>query len=77
LLENGFTISGFCEPTPAESLMDMHGMADELRRPMMLIISAIKNKKSMEKSRNIIKDIKTIILKWQQIPKERNGYEPK
>jgi SAM-dependent methyltransferase len=42
LLNNGFIINGFREPTPAEELLTVSGMRDELRRPMMLIIKAIK-----------------------------------
>lgn len=43
LMRNGFRITGLEEPEPEESLLDsIPGMRDELRRPMMLIISAIK-----------------------------------
>lgn len=42
LLENGFEITGFREPVPDDDLLqripDMH---DELRRPMMLLVSAV------------------------------------
>lgn len=44
LLINGFSIEAICEPKPPRHMMDIPGMADELRRPMMLIISASKNK---------------------------------
>lgn len=44
LLINGFSIEAICEPKPPRHMMDIQGMADELRRPMMLIISASKNK---------------------------------
>lgn len=40
LLENGFVLTGFTEPMPPESMMGLPGMKDELRRPMMLLISA-------------------------------------
>ncbi len=40
LLKNGFQITGVTEPMPPESMMDIPGMKDELRRPMMLLVSA-------------------------------------
>lgn len=43
LLRNGFAITGVVEPQPsAEMLETVEGMKDELRRPMMLIVSARK-----------------------------------
>lgn len=43
LLQNGFEITGCCEPRPdAAMLGSIPGMRDELRRPMMLILSARK-----------------------------------
>ncbi|WP_097015934.1 class I SAM-dependent methyltransferase [Anaerocolumna aminovalerica] len=43
LIQGGFEITGFVEPQPsAQLLQTVEGMADELRRPMMLIISAKK-----------------------------------
>lgn len=43
LLQTGFAITGMVEPQPAEHLLDtVPGMKDELRRPMMLLISAKK-----------------------------------
>ncbi len=43
LLYGGFTIADLTEPEPpTEMLESIPGMADELRRPMMLIISALK-----------------------------------
>jgi hypothetical protein len=42
LLRHGFYITGLREPTPAEEHLAVPGMSDELRRPMMLIISAKK-----------------------------------
>lgn len=40
LLENGFVLNRVVEPAPPESMMDIPGMKDEMRRPMMLIVSA-------------------------------------
>lgn len=41
LLDTGFTLTGLVEPTPGTELLDSHpDMRDELRRPMMLLISA-------------------------------------
>jgi SAM-dependent methyltransferase len=41
LLKEGFEITGIVEPQPSEELLHtVEGMQDELRRPMMLIISA-------------------------------------
>lgn len=45
LLKNGFQITGVVEPMPPESMMDIPGMGDELRRPMMLLVSARSTKK--------------------------------
>lgn len=42
LLEEGFTIKHIVEPQPPEDMMDIPGMKDEMRRPMMLLISAVK-----------------------------------
>lgn len=43
LLQTGFVITGIVEPKPAEHLLDtVPGMRDELRRPMMLLVSAKK-----------------------------------
>lgn len=44
LLQNGFALTGLVEPKPSEALLRADpAMADELRRPMMLIVSAKKN----------------------------------
>lgn len=44
LLRNGFAIKELIEPTPQEKhLHSIPGMKDELRRPMFLIISAVKS----------------------------------
>lgn len=42
LLINNFNIKQIIEPQPSEEMLDIPGMKDEMRRPMMLIISAIK-----------------------------------
>ncbi|MGL4697525.1 class I SAM-dependent methyltransferase [Enterococcus larvae] len=44
LLVNGFQLQRLVEPMPPENMMSIPGMKDEMRRPMMLIISA-KNQK--------------------------------
>ena len=45
LLQGGFELTGIVEPQPSEDLLHtVRGMKDELRRPMMLIISAKKRK---------------------------------
>jgi len=42
LLVNGFAFKNIIEPQPPEEMMDIPGMKDEMRRPMMLIIAAQK-----------------------------------
>ena len=42
LLGVGFRITGVTEPQPDPSMLGIPGMQDELRRPMMLIVSAKK-----------------------------------
>lgn len=43
LLQTGFTITVIVEPEPSAELLDtVPGMRDELRRPMMLLVSATK-----------------------------------
>ena len=42
LLESGFQITDLAEPQPPEEMIDLPGMADELRRPMMLLVAAVK-----------------------------------
>lgn len=42
LIRTGFEITGLVEPQPDASMLDIPGMADELRRPMMLLVSARK-----------------------------------
>lgn len=43
LIKSGFEITGIVEPKPADNLLNtVPGMLDELRRPMMLLVSAVK-----------------------------------
>lgn len=42
LLCNGFELQHIIEPQPPEHMLDIEGMRDEMRRPMMLLIAAIK-----------------------------------
>lgn len=42
LLRCGFTLQRIVEPEPPEDMLDMPGMRDELRRPMMLLVAASK-----------------------------------
>lgn len=42
LLRNGFIIRRVAEPMPPENMLDLPGMRDELRRPMMLLAAAEK-----------------------------------
>lgn len=42
LLEAGFALRRIVEPPPPEDMLDLPGMRDELRRPMMLLVSAEK-----------------------------------
>ncbi len=43
LIQMGFEITGCVEPTPpADWIHTVPGMSDELRRPMMLLVSARK-----------------------------------
>lgn len=44
LLQNGFALQHVVEPQPPESMRDLLGMQEEWRRPMMLLVSARKNK---------------------------------
>ena len=50
LLESGFVLSRVVEPMPPEEMMDIPGMRDELRRPMMLIVAG---RKEGEKGKKI------------------------
>ena len=38
LISAGFTIENVTEPAPPENMMDIPGMRDEMRRPMMLLL---------------------------------------
>ena len=42
LLRCGFTLRRIVEPEPPEDMLDMPGMRDELRRPMMLLVATSK-----------------------------------
>ena len=42
LLRNAFRLLRVVEPQPPESMLELPGMRDELRRPMMLLVSAEK-----------------------------------
>ncbi len=42
LLQNGFELQHIVEPQPPKEMMDIAGMKDEMRRPMMLLVAAIK-----------------------------------
>lgn len=42
LLQSGFAIERVVEPPPPEDMLDLPGMRDELRRPMMLLAAARK-----------------------------------
>ena len=42
LLNNGFELKAVEEAMPPEEMMDIPGMKDELRRPMMLLVKAVK-----------------------------------
>ena len=45
LLSVGFLLRHVVEPQPPEEMLDLPGMRDELRRPMMLLVSAQKQYK--------------------------------
>lgn len=42
LIQAGFKITELIEPEPDASMINIPGMKDELRRPMMLLVTAIK-----------------------------------
>ncbi len=42
LLQNGFQLQHIIEPQPPKEMMNVDGMKDEMRRPMMLLVSATK-----------------------------------
>ena len=43
LLNNGFALEAVEEAEPSAEMMDIPGMEDELRRPMMLLVKANKD----------------------------------
>lgn len=45
LLEAGFRIAEIQEAMPPKEMMDWPGMRDEMRRPMMLLVKAVKERK--------------------------------
>ncbi|WP_057891863.1 class I SAM-dependent methyltransferase [Companilactobacillus nantensis] len=45
LLKNNFQITQVVEPMPPKNMMNLPGMKDEMRRPMMLIVSAVNQNK--------------------------------
>ena len=47
LLRNGFELQHIVEPQPPAEMLDLPGMKDEMRRPMMLLVSAKRNKLPM------------------------------
>lgn len=42
LLQKGFSLKRVVEPQPPQSMMNLKGMQDEMRRPMMLLVAAEK-----------------------------------
>ena len=46
LLQNGFELRHVIEPQPPKEMMDIAGMRDEMRRPMMLLVAAVKRQRS-------------------------------
>lgn len=42
LLDAGFTLKKLVEPQPPENMLNKEGMKDEMRRPMMLLVAAVK-----------------------------------
>lgn len=42
LLQNGLELKNIIEPKPPQEMLEIPGMTDEMRRPMMLIVSASK-----------------------------------
>ena len=43
LLSKGFELKHVIEPQPSPEMIELPGMKDEMRRPMMLIVKAEKN----------------------------------
>ena len=48
LLNNGFELEKVEEVKPPEEMMDIPGMKDELRRPMMLLVKASVKKREFK-----------------------------
>lgn len=44
LLDSGFELRRIVEPQPPEDMMGIPGMKDEMRRPLMLLVSAVKRR---------------------------------
>lgn len=44
LLDSGFELRRVVEPKPPQDMMGIPGMKDEMRRPMMLLVSAVKRR---------------------------------
>ena len=42
LLKTGFALESLVEPAPPKNMLDLPGMEDEMRRPMMLLVRAKK-----------------------------------
>lgn len=42
LLSSGFELQHIIEPQPPQEMLGIEGMRDEMRRPMMLLVSARK-----------------------------------
>ena len=42
LINSGFEIKAVIEAEPPEEMMDIPGFKDEMRRPMMLLVKAVK-----------------------------------
>ncbi len=42
LIQKGFELQHIIEPQPPEEMMNIAGMKDEMRRPMMLLVSSVK-----------------------------------
>ena len=42
LLQLGFSLQRVVEPQPPETMLELDGMKDEMRRPMMLLVFAKK-----------------------------------
>ena len=46
LLNNGFELKAVVEAEPPKEMMEISGMKDEMRRPMMLLVKAIARKEA-------------------------------